>query len=145
MYESLKLDQQLCFEVYKASSNFTKMYSRVLSPFNLTFSQYLVLVVLWEEDHLVMKDIGDRLGLGIGTLHPIINRMIANGRLTKEQSTKDKRASVISLTESAKTDHGLIEQAIVEKLTNCNFMDVSPVTLMKNLKSLNAFFRTMDL
>ena len=62
MEHGLKLEQQLCFEVYKASSNFTKMYARVLEPFHLTFPQYLVLLVLWEDDHLVMKDIGARLG-----------------------------------------------------------------------------------
>ena len=145
MEKPSKLDQQLCFEVYKASSNFTKMYARVLEPFNLTFPQYLVLLVLWEEDHLFMKDIGERLGLGTGTLNPIINRMIEHGRLTKQQSTEDKRASVISLTESAKSEHEPIERAVVDKLISCNFMDISAITLMKNLKELNAFFGEMDL
>jgi len=145
MDESLKLDQQLCFEVYKASSNFSKMYARVLEPFNLTFSQYLVLLVLWEEDQLLMKDIGERLGLGTGTLNPIINRMIEHGHLNKQQSSEDKRAFVISLTESAISDHEPIERAIIEKLTNCNFMDVNAMTLMKNLKELNSFFGDMEL
>jgi len=145
MEKPSKLDQQLCFEVYKASSNFTKMYARVLEPFNLTFSQYLVLLVLWEEDHLLMKDIGERLGLGTGTLNPIINRMIEHGRLTKRQSSEDKRASVISLTESTKNEHESIDRAVVEKLISCNFMDISAITLMKNLKELNAFFGQMDL
>jgi len=140
-----KLEQQLCFEVYKASSNFTKMYARVLEPFNLTFTQYLVLLVLWEEDHLLMKDIGDRLGLGTGTLNPIINRMIERGRLVKEQAPDDKRASIISLTEKAKSEQQPIEQAVVEKLMSCNFLDVNAITLMKNLKELNAFFGEMDL
>ncbi|MGK7377090.1 MarR family winged helix-turn-helix transcriptional regulator [Planococcus sp. 1R117A] len=140
-----KLEQQLCFEVYKASSNFTKMYARVLEPFNLTFPQYLVLLVLWDEDQLLMKDIGGRLGLGTGTLNPIINRMIERGRLVKEQSPDDKRASIISLTEKAKSEQQPIEQAVVEKLTSCNFLDVNAITLMKNLKELNTFFGEMDL
>jgi DNA-binding MarR family transcriptional regulator len=140
-----KLEQQLCFEVYKASSNFTKMYARVLEPFNLTFTQYLVLLVLWDEDHLLMKDIGDRLGLGTGTLNPIINRMIERGRLVKEQAPEDKRASIISLTEKAKSEQQPIEQAVIEKLASCNFLDVNAITLMKNLKELNAFFGEMDL
>lgn len=140
-----KLDQQLCFEVYKASSNFTKMYARVLEPFNLTFTQYLVLLVLWEEDHLLMKGIGERLGLGTGTLNPIINRMMERGWLIKEQSPDDKRAFIISLTEKAKSEHQPIERAVAEKLIDCNFMDVNAITLMKNLKELNAFFSDMDL
>ncbi|UJF26815.1 MarR family winged helix-turn-helix transcriptional regulator [Planococcus sp. 107-1] len=145
MERMTQLDQQLCFEVYKASSNFTKMYARVLEPFNLTFTQYLVLLVLWEEDRLLTKDIGERLGLGTGTLNPIISRMIAQGRLNKEQSKEDKRAYIISLTEKAKAEHEPIEQAVAEKLISCNFMDVNAITLMKNLKELNAFFSGMDL
>ncbi|OHX52088.1 MarR family transcriptional regulator [Planococcus salinarum] len=144
MEHGLKLEQQLCFEVYKASSNFTKMYAKVLEPFHLTFPQYLVLLVLWEDDHLVMKDIGARLGLGTGTLNPIINRMIAQGRLTKEQSPEDKRAWIISLTEGAVNEHAPISTAIYDKLVSCNFLDVNALTLMKNLKGLNAFFEEMD-
>lgn len=145
MEHGLKLEQQLCFEVYKASSNFTKMYAKVLEPFHLTFPQYLVLLVLWEDDHLVMKDIGARLGLGTGTLNPIINRMIDQGRLTKEQSPDDKRAWIISLTEKAINEHAPISQAIYDKLISCNFHDVNAMALMKNLKGLNAFFDEMNL
>lgn len=145
MKKSSKLDQQLCFEIYKASSNFTKMYARVLEPFNLTFTQYLVLLVLWEEDHLQMKVIGERLGLGTGTLNPIISRMMEHGRLTKQQSAEDKRAWIISLSEEAKSEQQPIERAIAEKLIHCNFVDINAVTLMKNLKELNAFFGEMDL
>ncbi|EIM08247.1 transcriptional regulatory protein [Planococcus antarcticus DSM 14505] len=71
MEKPTKLEQQLCFEVYKASSNFSKMYVKALESFNLTFSQYLVLLVLWEEDKLLTKKIGVRLGLGTGTLTPL--------------------------------------------------------------------------
>lgn len=141
-----KLEQQLCFEVYKASSNFTKMYARVLDPFGLTFTQYLVLLVLWEEDRLLTKDIGGRLGLGIGTLNPTISRMLENGWLLKEQSTQDKRAFIISLTEKAKDNNKPIEAAVADKLVSCNFLeDVNAIALMKNLKELNAFFNEMDL
>ncbi|MGO1058339.1 MarR family winged helix-turn-helix transcriptional regulator [Planococcus sp. FY231025] len=141
-----KLDQQLCFEVYKASSNFTKMYARVLEPFELTFTQYLVLLVLWEDDRLMAKEIGARLGLGIGTLNPIISRMEAAGWLSKEQSPEDKRASIISLTEKAKGSHDPIEAAVADKLVSCNFReDVNAIALMKNLKELNAFFKEMNL
>lgn len=140
-----KLDQQLCFELYKASSNFTKLYARTLEPFNLTFPQYLVLLVLWEEDHLLTKNIGDRLGIGIGTLNPIISRMIAQGRLVKRQSEEDKRAYIISLTQKAQDEKNAIEQAIYDKVISCNFIDMSAVTLMKNLKQLNSAFAEMDL
>ena len=139
-----KLDQQLCFEVYKASSNFGKMYAHTLEPFNLTFTQYLVLLALWEEDHLLAKDIGIRLGLGIGTLNPIINRMMDRGWLEKQQSEKDKRAFIISLTEKAKVAEKPIETAIIKKITSCNFLDINAETLMTHLRKLNAFLGQLD-
>lgn len=145
MEKSTKLEQQLCFEVYKASSNFSKMYAKALEPFGLTFPQYLVLLVLWEEDGLLTKNIGERLGLGTGTLNPIINRMIEQGRLAKQQSETDKRAFTISLTEKAKSEQAAIEQAVFDKLISCDFMGVNAITLMKNLKELNASFKAMDL
>lgn len=145
MDKPTKLDQQLCFEVYKASSNFSKLYAKTLEPFGLTFTQYLVLLVLWDEDGLTMKRIGEQLGLGTGTLNPIINRMIENGRVTKEQSKEDRRSFRISLTEQSRTDEKPIEQAIHDKITSCNYLDVNAIELMKNLKALNAFFSDMDL
>ncbi|MEK5208851.1 MarR family winged helix-turn-helix transcriptional regulator [Psychrobacillus sp. FSL H8-0510] len=138
-----KLEQQLCFEVYKASSNFSKLYARTLEPFHLTFSQYLVLLTLWEQNNLLVKDIGNQLGLGIGTLNPIINRMIANGWLNKEQSDKDKRAFVISLTEKALEQEKPIERAIISKITSCNYLDINAKTLMTNLKELNVFLNQL--
>lgn len=145
MEHNLKLEHQLCFEVYKASSNFSKMYAKVLEPFHLTFPQYLVLLVLWEEDDMMMKDIGTRLGHGTGTLTPIINRMIEQGRLTKQQSVDDKRSWIISLTEQAEKEKNPISKAVYEKLIDCNFLDVTAQSLMKNVKQLNAFFADMDL
>ena len=139
-----KLEQQLCFEVYKASSNFAKLYAKTLEPFQLTFPQYLVLLALWEEDHLITRDIGNRLELGIGTLNPIINRMIERGWLVKQQSTDDKRAYIISLTKKAKHAEKEIEQSIIKKITSCNFLDMNTITLMSQLKELNAFLSKME-
>jgi MarR family transcriptional regulator, organic hydroperoxide resistance regulator len=138
-----KLEQQLCFEVYKASSNFSKLYTQTLEPFHLTFSQYLVLLTLWEQNNLLVKDIGNQLGLGIGTLNPIINRMISNGWLNKQQSDKDRRAFVISLTEKSLEQEKPIEQAIISKITSCNYLDINAQTLMTNLKELNAILNQL--
>ena len=139
-----KLEQQLCFEVYKASSNFAKLYAKTLEPYHLTFPQYLVLLALWEEDHLLTRDIGKRLELGIGTLNPIINRMIDRGWLEKNQSNEDKRAYIISLTDRAKNAENEIEQSIIKKITSCNFLDMNAITLMSQLKELNAFLSKME-
>lgn len=141
----MKLEQQLCFEVYRASSNFTKFYARVLEPFGLTFPQYLVMLVLWEEDTIPMKDIGTRVGLGIGTLNPIINRLQAQGWLEKEQSPLDKRATIITLTNGARNDQEPIQQAIREQLKSCHSVDVDAIQLMQTLKNLNAKFTEMNI
>ena len=143
MAQPSKLDQQICFEVYKAAGNFSKLYARALEPFDLTFTQYLVLLALWEEDRLLIKDIGIRLELGIGTLNPLITRMEDRGWIVKQQSETDKRAMVISLTEKARMNEKPVEEAVIEKIINCNFMDINPETLMVNLKNLNAFLGKM--
>ena len=119
-------------------------YARTSEPFQLTFTQYLVLLTLWDEDHLLAKDIGDRLELGIGTLNPIITRMIDRGWLDKRQSEKDKRSFIISLTEKAKNEEKLIEKAIIQKIINCNFLELNAETLMSNLKDLNSFLGQID-
>lgn len=138
MAKPSKLDQQICFEVYKAAGNFAKLYARALEPFDLTFTQYLVLLALWEEDRLLIKDIGIRLELGIGTLNPLITRMEERGWIVKQQSETDKRAMIISLTEKARMNEKPVEEAVIEKIINCNFMDINAETLMVNLKNLNA-------
>ena len=74
----MTLEKQLCFAIYETSSEFTKLYSSVLHPFGLTYPQYLVLLALWEKDGITLKELGNKLNLGTGTLTPMINRMITN-------------------------------------------------------------------
>ena len=92
---------------------------------------------------MLVKDIGNQLGLGIGTLNPIINRMISNGWLNKQQSDKDRRAFVISLTEKSIEQEKPIERAIISKITSCNYLDINAQTLMTNLKELNAILNQL--
>src|SRR5690625_5203840 len=85
------LENQLCFSIYEANSQFNKLYSKALQSFGLTYPQYLVLLVLWEGNNLTLKEIGERLNLGTGTLTPMIKRMEANGWVKRERSTMDER------------------------------------------------------
>ncbi len=144
MSKSVKLEHQLCFEVYKASSNFAKLYAKTLEPYQLTFPQYLVLLALWEKDDLLVKELGERLELGIGTLNPIINRLMERGWVNKRQSEKDKRAFLISLTEKAKRAEQPIAEAVLQKITSCNFLGLDSVLLMSQLKELNAFLTNVE-
>ncbi|MFY0520010.1 MarR family winged helix-turn-helix transcriptional regulator [Lysinibacillus sp. UGB7] len=131
------LENQLCFAIYKAANQFTKLYRQVLEPFDLTYPQYLVLLALWEQDNLVVKQISEKLSLGIGTLNPILNKLVVKGWVKKETSSSDKRAVVISLTEKARSMETAITEKLVEKLTRCDALTVIDGDLRAQLQNLN--------
>ncbi len=98
-YELLHLNRQLCFALYAATRSIIKAYGKKLGPLGLTYPQYLVLVVLWEEDGLTLREIGNRLMLDSGTLTPLIRRMEAAGLVSKVGgSRRDGRKLEIKLT-----------------------------------------------
>jgi MarR family transcriptional regulator, organic hydroperoxide resistance regulator len=94
----LKLDAQLCFLLYATTRAVTQAYVPLLEPLGLTYPQYLVMLVLWEEDGLTLGRIGERLQLDSGTLTPLLKRMEAAGLVSRERSREDERAVTISLT-----------------------------------------------
>ncbi|WP_226037503.1 MarR family winged helix-turn-helix transcriptional regulator [Aquibacillus saliphilus] len=143
MTKTSLLDQQLCLEAYKAASSFSKMYADILKPFGLTFPQYLVLLTTYEQDQILTKDIGEKLNIGIGTLNPIINRLITNGWLIKQQSQTDKRAHILSLTEYAINQKSAILLAVKNNIEVCDLINENTIELMKNLKQINQKFDTL--
>jgi DNA-binding MarR family transcriptional regulator len=94
----LQLDQQLCFALYSAGLAMNKVYRSLLSELDLTYPQYLVMLVLWERDGLSVSDIGERLFLDSATLTPLLKRMEAAGLLNRARSAQDERQVIISLT-----------------------------------------------
>ncbi|MGJ8515554.1 MarR family winged helix-turn-helix transcriptional regulator [Carnimonas bestiolae] len=110
--DPLRLDQQACFPLYAASNLIQQLYHPLLKPLGLTYSQYLVMLVLWElSDHqtdISISDIKKRLKLDIGTLSPLLKRMEKAGHLQRQRSDKDERRVIITLTDHAKA---LREQA----------------------------------
>jgi len=98
--EALKLGNQLCFAVYAAAHALNKTYKPLLEPLDLTYPQYLVMLVLWEGDGLTVKDIGERLFLDSGTLTPLLKRLEAAGRLRRTRDSADERQVRITLTEA---------------------------------------------
>lgn len=93
------LDQQLCFTLYACSREFTKMYRPVLEPLGLTYTQYIVLLALWEKDGITVNDLGAKLFLDSGTLTPLLKRMESMGWLTRQRSHEDERRVLIYLTD----------------------------------------------
>lgn len=138
------LEDQLCFEVYKASNGFSRMYGRALKSFGLTFPQYLVLLALWDEDHVFIKNISDRIGMSIGTMNPILNRLKTQGWIEKVISDTDKRAVVVTLTEKSQQSKKAISKAILNEIIQCNMEDISNDAFVKGLKSLNHEFEWLE-
>ncbi len=94
----LKLSNQICFPLYASGKEIVRKYQPYLEKLDLTYTQYIVLMVLWEKDHLSVKEIGAKLYLDSGTLTPLINKLITKGFIQKEKSLDDERELIISLT-----------------------------------------------
>ena len=100
--EAMKLANQLCFPLYAAARHVTGLYTPVLRPLGLTYTQYIVFLVLWEKDGLTVGEIGERLLLDNGTLSPLLKKMEQAGYVRRERSRKDERVVVITLTEAGR-------------------------------------------
>ncbi|MFJ9623859.1 MarR family winged helix-turn-helix transcriptional regulator [Streptomyces sp. NPDC101181] len=96
--ELLRLDHQVCFSLHAASRAFGGFYRQALKDLGLTYSQYLVMLVLWEDGPQPVKAIGRRLHLDSGTLSPLLKRLEAAGLVRRERSREDERSVLIELT-----------------------------------------------
>ena len=95
---TLRLEEQLCFALYSASRAVTSAYRPLLDELDLTYPQYLVLLVLWEDDACTIGQLGDRLHLDSGTLSPLIKRLEAAGLVRRQRSNADERRVDVTLT-----------------------------------------------
>ncbi|TFH93508.1 MarR family winged helix-turn-helix transcriptional regulator [Vibrio ouci] len=98
--ESLRLDNQVCFPLYSAANAVIRTYRPLLDAIDLTYSQYLVMMVLWESDGISVKDIGARLHLDSGTLTPLLKRLETKGFVSRGRSEQDERVRVLKLTDA---------------------------------------------
>ena len=101
-FDNLKLGNQLCFAIYAADHAFTAAYKPLLHPLGLTYPQYLVLLVLWEEEGLSVKEIGQRLHLDSGTLTPVLKRLEKAGFVRRRRDDQDERQVRIELTDKGR-------------------------------------------
>ncbi|MFE1450453.1 MarR family winged helix-turn-helix transcriptional regulator [Streptomyces olivaceoviridis] len=97
--EWLRLDRQICFSLHAASRAFNSVYRVILKDLGLTYPQYLVMLVLWEEGDLPVKKLGERLRLDSGTLSPLVKRLEGAGLVRRERSAQDERSVRVHLTE----------------------------------------------
>ena len=97
-YDVLRLDNQLCFALYAATRAIAKTYRQRLGPMGLTYPQYLVLVVLWEQDGITISELGRHLMLDSGTLTPLVKRLENMGHVSRRRSKDDEREVNVWLT-----------------------------------------------
>ena len=101
--ELLRLDRQLCFPLYAAARKAVSAYTPYLKPLDLTYTQYITFMVLWEKDGLTIGEIGERLHLDNGTLTPLLKKMEKQGYITRKRDQEDERKVTIHLTKKAET------------------------------------------
>ena len=117
--DPLALDNQLCFALYAAANAIKKAYRPLLDELNLTYPQYLILIVLWRTDNLKVSEIGQRLRLDSGTLTPVLKRLEASGLVSRTRRPSDEREVEIGLTADGRALRGralAVRGAIVRQL-----------------------------
>ena len=98
-YEALKLDNQLCFPLYACARDIVKRYKPFLDDIDLTYTQYITMMVLWEHKQVTSKALGEKLYLDSGTLTPVLKKLEEKGLLTRCRDAQDERNLVVTLTE----------------------------------------------
>jgi DNA-binding MarR family transcriptional regulator len=141
--ELLKLENQLCFSLYASSRAITRMYRPFLEGLGITYPQYLVLLVLWDQKESTVKELSEKLDLDSGTLTPMLKRMEGQNLVQRKRSLEDERVVNIQITE---TGLALYEKAMCIPETLLASSGLSPeeifnfnVQLKKIISSVNAF------
>ena len=103
--DPLRLENQLCFPLYAASRKIVNLYTPYFKPLGITYTQYIVLMVLWAQDGVSVRELGERLYLDSGTLTPLLKKMETAGLVRRERAKEDERVTRIYLTETGRALH----------------------------------------
>ncbi len=142
--DPMGLDQQLCFALYAATHAITRSYTPGLKSIGLTYPQYLVMVVLWQEDALTLKALAERLDLDSPTLTPLLKRLEANGFVTRTRSRVDERALEIRLTPAGRALRGPAEQVRAGVVCQSGLQPDSMSRMRAELHSLASSLKGSD-
>uniref|UniRef100_UPI0002A61FB1 Transcriptional regulator, MarR family n=1 Tax=Staphylococcus epidermidis (strain ATCC 35984 / DSM 28319 / BCRC 17069 / CCUG 31568 / BM 3577 / RP62A) TaxID=176279 RepID=UPI0002A61FB1 len=113
--EQMRLANQLCFSAYNVSRLFAQFYEKKLKQFGITYSQYLVMLTLWEENPQTLNSIGRHLDLSSNTLTPMLKRLEQSGWVKRERQQSDKRQLIITLTDNGQQQ----QEAVFEAISSC--------------------------
>ena len=121
-YDALKLENQLCFPLYACSKEIVRAYKPYLDELDLTYTQYITMMVIWERRELRAKELGQRLYLDSGTLTPLLKRLEEKGYVTRRRSKEDERDLIVTITEQG---DALKERAVTvpQRLAACVALD----------------------
>lgn len=135
-YEIIKLENQICFPLYALSREVIKLYKPILDKFNLTYTQYVTMLVMWEEEKIIFKDLGKKLHLDSGTLTPVLKKLESMDLIIKYRTKEDDRVVIVELTEKGR----LLKDDILEvpEKLYCQFKgnQETLITLKKSLDEL---------
>ena len=127
---ALRLDNQVCFALYSASLAMTKLYKPLLDQIGLTYPQYLVMLVLWEQDGVTVSELGERLFLDSGTLTPLLKRLEAQGQIARLRDVQDERRVRITLTSQGRAlrdQAEAIPQCVLQS-SQCSIAELTALT-----------------
>lgn len=139
-HPELQLDNQICFRLYSAARLITQAYTPFLTTLGITYPQYLVMMVLWEQDNQPVNDIAHRLLLETNTVTPLLQRMERLGLIARKKGERDKRQQIVSLTEKGraleKQAYNTIPAGMGEELKSCPLQGKDYEQLAKDLDSI---------
>ncbi len=139
--ELLRLDKQLCFALYACSREIIKAYKPILDPLDLTYTEYVVLMALWEKDKVPVKELGQKIFLDSGTLTPLLKKMAEKSLVVRERSPSDERSVIISLTSKGKGLEKKCRENPDKLICEAKLDQVDGDALMKNLHKMLENFR----
>lgn len=140
-YDSIKLDNQVCFSLYATSREIIKLYKPFLDKFNLTYTQYIAMLVLWEDEKSTVKDIGKRLHLDSGTLTPLLKKIESMGLISRYRDVNDDRVVIVELTEKGRLLKDEITEIPEEIVCKINMPVENIVGLKKHLDELLEYLK----
>lgn len=139
--DPLLLDNQLCYALYAAAHRMTKSYRPMLERMGLTYPQYLVLLVLWENDGITVSEIGRRLRLDSGTLTPVLKRLESSGLLNRSRRQSDEREVEIALTDQGRS---LRSEAVAVRQSVMCQLNMSEPEIQAMRADLNALIENLS-
>ncbi|UJF34665.1 MarR family winged helix-turn-helix transcriptional regulator [Paenibacillus hexagrammi] len=139
--EFLKLENQLCFSLYASSRAITRLYRPMLDELGLTYPQYLVMLVLWDQKESTVKDLSEKLDLDSGTLTPMLKRMEAQQLIVRQRSREDERVVDITITD---TGMDLYDKALCIPQTLLASSQMTPEEIVQFNRLLKQFLKSVS-